>query len=303
MVPPEAVGGDDQVAPFSMDGAPVRGRIARLGPASIDPILKRHAYPRPVALLLGEAVALAALVGSLLKTQGRLVVQAQGEGPVPLLVAEYRSGGALRGYARMKPGAQEELSESGRMAPDALLGAGALVMTLEQEIGRPTHQGVVALDGQTLAVCAETYFRESEQTPTRVRLAVGELSGARHAWRAGGALIQRIAGDAARGDTQEDWSRAEYLFATLEDAELVDPALGSGRVLYRLFHEEDVRMAGAQRLVDHCGCDRGRLAAVLQRFGPEELQDFVEPDGAIHAKCQFCGRDYRIAPEEVRGRE
>lgn len=293
--------GDDQVAPFSMDGAPVRGRIARLGPASIDPILNRHAYPRPVALLLGEAVALAALVGSLLKTEGRLIVQAQGEGPLPLLVAEYRSDGSLRGYARMKPGVAEELSGHGRMAPDALLGAGALIMTLEQELGRPTNQGVVALGGETLAECAETYFRESEQTPTRVRLAVGELRGNGHAWRAGGALIQRVAGDIARGDTQEDWSRAEHLFATLEDAEILDPGLGSGRVLYRLFHEEAVRMAETQALVDHCGCDRDRLAAVLQRFGPAELQEFVEPDGDIHAKCQFCGRDYRIAPDEVRG--
>lgn len=291
---------DDAVAAFSLEGAPVRGRITRLGPLSVDPILHRHDYPRPVAMLLGEAVALAALVGSLLKTSGRFVVQAQGAGDVPLLVAEHGADGALRGYARLAEGAREKLSGAGRLPPGDLLGAGALIMTLDQGSDGPSHQGVVALGGDTLAECAETYFRESEQTPTRVRLAVGEMiAAAGHSWRAGGALIQRVAADAARGDTQDDWERAEMLFATLEDEELLDPDLASGRVLYRLFHEERVRMADPAALVDHCGCDRGRLAAVLQRFSAGELQDFIEPDGAIHAKCQFCAREYLIAPDEV----
>ncbi|MGE0044346.1 MAG: Hsp33 family molecular chaperone HslO [Hyphomonadaceae bacterium] len=291
---------DDIVAAFSLDGAPVRGRIARLGRGSVSPILDRHNYPRPVALLLGEAIALAALVGSLLKADGRLVVQAQGKGEVPLLMAEHRAGGYLRGYARLADGAAARLSGHGRMPPGDLLGAGALVMTLDQGEDKTTHQGVVALGGETLAQCAEAYFAESEQTPTRVRLAVGEMDGAAgHSWRAGGALIQRVAGDAARGETQEDWSRASILFESVEDAELVDPDLAAERVLYRLFHEENVRMAAPAQLIDHCGCDRDRLAAVLQRFSANELSDLTEPDGAIHARCQFCARTYRIAPDEV----
>ncbi|MGE0829393.1 MAG: Hsp33 family molecular chaperone HslO [Hyphomonadaceae bacterium] len=298
---------DDFVAPFAIEGAPqalspARGRIARLGATTVDPILNRHAYPRPVAMLLGEAVALAALIGSLLKAEGRLVVQAQGDGPVSLLLAEHRSDGSLRGYARLSEGAREKLSVDGRLPPSALLGDGALVMTLDQGPNTQAHQGVVALAGETLAECAEAYFRDSEQTPTRIRLAVGEmLTADGHAWRAGGALIQRVAADAARGETHADWERAEALFATLSDEELLDPALASERVLYRLFHEDGVRMGETAPLRDHCGCDRDRLAAVLTRFSAEELNDFVEPDGAIHARCQFCARTYLIAPEELAG--
>ncbi len=290
---------DDIVAPFSLDGAPVRGRIARLGAGSIDSILSRHAYPRPVALLLGEAVALAALVGSLLKAEGRLVVQAQGDGDVPLLMAEHRADGALRGYARLAEGAADRLAGAGRMPPGALLGAGALVMTLDQGAARAPHQGVVPLEGDTLAACAERYFRDSEQTDTRIRLAVGELFGAERGWRAGGLLIQRLASDDARGDTAEDWTRAGFLFETLGDDELVDPTLGSDRVLYRLFHEEGARMAAPASLRDECGCDRARLAAVLSRFTAAELEDLAEEDGAIHARCQFCARVHRIEAGEV----
>jgi molecular chaperone Hsp33 len=278
----------------------VRGRIARLGAGALDPILRRHDYPRPVAMLLGEALTLAALVGSLLKVDGRLVVQAQGEGPAPLLVAEHSAGG-LRGYARMAEGAADALARANRLPPAELLGAGNLVMTLDQGEEKPTYQGVVALAGDTLAACAESYFRASEQTDTGIRLAVGEVvSGeAPPLWRAGGVLMQRMAGDAARGDTEEDWARASLLFATLRDAELVDPDLAADRLLYRLFHEERVRMGQAAPLDDRCTCDEVRLTAVMRQFPSEELRDLVEPDGYLHARCQFCARSYRIAPEQV----
>jgi molecular chaperone Hsp33 len=290
---------DDIVAPFSLDGAPVRGRIARLGQGALDPILHRHDYPRPVAMLLGEALTLAALVGSLLKVDGRLVVQAQGEGDVPLLVAEHFDGG-LRGYARLANGAAERLARANRLPPAELLGAGSLVMTLDRGEGQTAYQGVVPLDGDTLAASAETYFRVSEQTDTGIRLAVGEvIGGDRSQWRAGGVLMQRVAGDVARGDTTEDWSRASHLFATVTDAELIDPTLPADRLLYRLFHEEGVRMSATSGLQDRCSCDEVRLTAVMKQFPQEELRDLVEPDGFLHARCQFCSRSYRIAPEAV----
>jgi len=290
---------DDLVAPFSLDGAPVRGRIARLAEGALDPILHRHDYPRPVAMLLGEALTLAALVGSLLKVDGRLVVQAQGEGDVPLLVAEHFDGG-LRGYARLADGAAERLARANRLPPAELLGAGNLVMTLDRGEGQPTYQGVVPLDGDTLAACAENYFRVSEQTDTGIRLAVGEIVGGDGSqWRAGGILMQRVASDAARGDTAEDWSRASILFATVTDAELADPTLPGDRLLYRLFHEERVRMSDPSTLEDRCSCDEVRLTAVMKQFPIEELRDLVEPDGFLHARCQFCSRSYRIAPEAV----
>lgn len=290
---------DDILAPFSLDHAPVRGRIVRLGAGALDPILHRHDYPRPVAMLLGEALALAALIGSLLKSEGRLIVQAQGQGLVPLLVAEH-AGGALRGYARLQQGAAESLRGAHRMAPAALLGDGALVVTLEIE-GETPYQGVVALNGDTLAACAESYFRESEQTDTGIRLAVGELTDAGSApvWRGGGVLMQRIAGDSARGDTREDWSRAGFLFATLTDEELIDPALGPDRLLYRLFHEEGVRMGASSPLRDQCSCNAERLTAVMRNFPAAEMRTMIEPDGLLHARCQFCSRAYKIAPGDV----
>lgn len=288
---------DDCVSAFTIDGAPVRGRYARLGADSIHPILCRHDYPRPVALLLGEALTLTALVGALLKTEGTLTVQAQGDGPAPLLVAEYRAGGGLRGYARV---VDADVGDE-RRTPAELIGAGALTLTLDQGPDMAQMQGVVPLEGATLADCAEYYFEHSEQTPTRIRLAVGEevtTQGAQ--WRGGGALIQRVAGDEARGFTEEDWSRAQILFASLTDAELLDPALPTDAMLYRLFHEDGVRMADPLGLRDRCTCDRGRLTALLNRFTREELEDLVEPDGKLHARCQFCARLYLLDPAEVR---
>jgi len=297
-----AMPNDDIVAPFSLDSAPVRGRIVRLGAAALDPILRRHDYPPPVAMLLGEALCLATLVGSLLKAEGRLSVQAQGEGPVPLLVAEYAPGGALRGYARLGEGAGAALKRAQRLPPKELLGAGNLLITLDQGDGQPAYQGVVEINGATLAECAQNYFHESEQTDTGIALAVGEvITDVDRTWRAGGVLMQRLAGDAARGDTTEDWRRASILFATVSDEELIDPALAADRLLYRLFHEEGVRMSEALALSDTCTCDEGRLSNVLRRFPPNELQELIEPDGLLHARCQFCSRTYLISPESVAG--
>ncbi|MEZ5996663.1 MAG: Hsp33 family molecular chaperone HslO [Hyphomonadaceae bacterium] len=295
----QALNADDIVAPFSLDRAPVRGRIARAG-ATIDAILRRHDYPWPAAMLLGEALTLAALVGSLLKVEGRLAVQAQGQGLVPLLVAEH-TGGGLRGYARLSDGAQAKLTNAARLAPAELLGSGTLVLTLDQGADAAPYQGVVPLDGDTLAACAENYFRVSEQTDTGIHLAVGEVMSrdAPPLWRAGGILVQRIAGDATRGDTSEDWSRASILFGTLTDEELIDPDLSGDRLLYRLFHEEGVRMGDASALADRCTCDQARLTNVMRQFPPDELRDLVEPDGLLHARCQFCARTYEIDPASV----
>lgn len=289
---------DDFVAPFSLDNAPVRGRVTRLAVGALDPILRRHDYPRPIALLLGEALTLASLVGSLLKAKGKLVLQAEGDGPLSLLVAEYKDDGSLRGYARVRDGAADDLASAHRMSPKALIGEGRLALTLDQGDDTPAYQGVVAFEGDTLSAAVENYFRTSQQTETRMRLAVGEVfEGAGPAfWRAGGVLMQRIAPDHARGDVEEDWSRATILFDTVTDAELIDPALPADRLLYRLFHEEGVRMGETAGVVDRCSCDEKRLAAVLKRLPPEDVESLVEPDGLIHANCQFCSRKYLIEP-------
>lgn len=292
---------DDFVAAFGLDNAPVRGRVVRLGALALDPILRRHDYPRAVAMLLGEALSLAALLHALLKSEGRLIVQAQGEGPVSLLVAECGEQGALRGYARLREGAAELLRAAHRMAPRDLLGEGALAITLDQGENRAPHQGMVDLNGASLGECAEAYFRVSEQVDTRIRLAIGEVVDAQGgaSWRGGGFLLQRIAADEARGDPEEDWSRVGYLFATLTDEEMVDPDLPADRLLYRLFHEEGARMGEPSGLRDQCSCDEGRLVAVMRQFKAEDVSDLIEPDGFLHAKCQFCARDYKIDPKAL----
>jgi len=291
---------DDFVATFQLDAATALGRVVRLGAGTIDPILRRHDYPRPVALLLGEALALAAAIGALFKVEGRISLQAEGDGPVRLLVAEYRTDGGLRGYARLADDAAG-LAVSHAVAPAALIGDGVLVLTIDQGPDTDQMQGVVPLEGDTLAACAEAYFLRSQQTPTRIRVAVVEeiSPGAGATWRAGCVLLQRIAGDRARGETQEGWRTSEILFDTTTDAELADPALAADRLLYRLFNEVGVRLAPGAPLRDSCPCDRERLAAVLRGYQREELQTFVESDGLIHARCEFCARVYLLDPADL----
>ena len=287
---------DDFVAPFQIEGEAVRGRIARLGPV-VDEILSRHAYPEPVANLLGEACVLAALVGASLKFQGRLIVQAQGDGPVRYVVCDYDTSGALRGYCRFDAEAVAQAS-TGFARPGArtLLGEGLFVMTIDPAEMKDRYQGVTQIEGETLALCAEQYFAQSEQVPTRVRLATAHEGGA---WRAGGAMIQNVAEDDARGSTAEPWDRAQALFETLGEDELVDAALPAETLLYRLFHEDGVRLFPAKPLTAQCRCSAERVTGMLGSFPEAERAEMVEPDGAIHVKCEYCARDYAVAPEAL----
>lgn len=293
---------DDLSAAFTVEGAPLTGRIVRVGPQSLDPILRRHDYPPAVALMLGEALVFAALFGSLLKVEGRLSVQAQGDGPVRLLVAEYRSDGALKGYVRVADGASEALSATRRAPPRDLIGDGVMTVTLDQGEDFTPHQGVAELDADTLAGCAENYFRNSEQIDTRVRLAVGEVLGdGPPRWRAGGMLIQRVAPDQTRGATEEAWRRSTIFFDTLTDVELIDPSLPADRLLYRLYQEDGVRMSEPRGISDVCSCDEGRLKAALSGISVVELSGLTETDGLIHATCEFCARKYLLDPAKFAG--
>jgi molecular chaperone Hsp33 len=295
--------GDDFVAAFQIEDQPVRGRITRLGDGTLDPILKRHDYPRWAAHLLGEAVTLAVLVSASLKFEGKVTVQAQGEGPVSLLVAEAASQGGVRGYLRLdrdRWARLERINKGAKPHIPQVIGQGvlALMLTPDDPEASP-YQGLVPLDGKTLADCAEAYFAQSEQIPTRVRLAVAELSekGALH-WRAGGALLQQVAGDDARGETDDAWETAEALFATLTDLELADPSLSSGRLLFRLFHEDGVRLEPPRPLEDRCTCSPDRLARTLANLSPEQARDLADADGVIEASCQFCARTYRLSTNQ-----
>lgn len=297
---PAASPSDDLAAAFQIEGWPVRGRIVRLG-ETIDAILSAHAYPEPVAALLGEACALAALVGSSLKFEGRLIVQAQGDGPVRYVVADYDTDGHMRGYCRFDEDEVAAASQGfARPGARSLLGQGVFVMTLDRGPDFERTQGITPIEGESLSLAAEHYFQQSEQIPTKVRLAVGSVvtdEGA--AWRAGGALIQLIAGDEARGSTEEAWDRSRALFQTLADDELLDPTITPETLLYRLFHEDGVRLEDARALVAQCRCSRERIAGVLTSFDPAERAEMVEADGKIRVTCEYCATVYELAPEEI----
>ncbi|HEX7761405.1 MAG TPA: Hsp33 family molecular chaperone [Caulobacteraceae bacterium] len=300
MTPPKDDPRDDLVAAFQIENQPVRGRIVRLG-AAVDEILTRHDYPLPVANLLGEACALAAVVGASLKFEGRLIVQAQGDGPVRYVVVDYDTEGSLRGYCRYDPERVTEVS-GGLMAPGAktLLGQGVFIMTVDQGADMDRYQGVTPIEGETLALCAEQYFAQSEQTPTRVRLAVGQAdTGEGLKWRAGGLIIQNIAEDDARGPTEEAWITAQALFITVGEDELIDPTISSDTLLFRLFHEDGVRMFEPRALKAFCRCSEERITSVLQSFPAEDRASMVEDDGRIRVTCEYCSRVYELTPEAV----
>lgn len=300
---PEAVGGDaagDHLLPFQVGESAVRGRVVRLT-GSIDDILSAHAFPDNVSELVGQAAALAALMGASLKFDGKLIFQAQGDGPVPLLVADYSADGSLRATAKMGDGADAE----GRGL--ALMGKGHIVMTIDQGPDMERYQGVTPLDGEALSDAAVSYFDQSEQIPTSVRLAVGRLSapGEPERWRAGGIMAQFVPGEGGtreRGeeiilapDDQENWERAAAFVASVQDDELLDPLISAERLLYRLFHEDGVRVFDPQPVAAACGCNGEKIEAVLSRYSQDDLADMVE-DGAITVTCEFCRTDYRFTP-------
>ena len=297
---PASTATDDLAAAFQIDGWPVRGRIVRMGTA-IDTILSAHDYPEPVAALLGEACALAALVGSALKFEGRLIVQAQGDGPVRYVVADYDTNGAMRGYCRYDADQVAEAS-SGFVRPGAraLLGQGVFVMTLDRGPDFERTQGITPIEGESLSQAAAHYFEQSEQIPTKVHLAVGQVTtDAGTHWRSGGALIQLIAGDEARGSTEDVWDRTRALFHTLADDELIDPTVPPETLLFRLFHEDGVRLEDAHALKAHCRCSPDRIQSVLGSFTEAERAEMVEPDGMIHVTCEYCATVYALDPETV----
>jgi molecular chaperone Hsp33 len=290
---------DDLILPFQADHADVVGRLVKLGP-TVDTILSRHDYPEPVSRLLGEAVALTALLGASLKSEGKFILQASTDGPVDLLVADYQVPGGLRGYARFSADQLAELPTGAR-----LLGEGHLAMTIDRGMETERYQGVVPLEGESLTEAADTYFRQSEQLPTFIRLAVARhyRPGTAHpwTWRAGGLLVQKLTREGGHSSAreeafeEEDWTRAKALAETVEDHELLDPMLPPDRLLYHLFHEEQVRAYRAIPLETYCSCSRGRVEDLLKRFSAEDLADMVV-DGEVWVTCEFCNARYRFDP-------
>jgi molecular chaperone Hsp33 len=313
-------GSDDRALPFQVEGLDVRGRVVTLGP-SLDAILQRHDFPVPVKRLVGEAAVLASLLATSLKDVGRFILQTQTDGPVSMIVVDVRTPGQLRATASFDEAAVAEAAAEGRVTHAALLGRGTLAMTVEQGRTQQRYQGYVPLEEESLEAAAHTYFRQSEQIPTRIRLAVAEMydrdeaGGARRSWRAGGIIGQFLpvseerikrrdlpAGDVPEGRERspepaddDAWVEAQALIDTVEDHELTDPAIAAERLLYRLFHERGVRVFQPISLEENCSCSRERIENVLRQMSREEIVD-ASAGGSIQVRCEFCGTHYRFDP-------
>ncbi len=290
---------EDYSARFVIETHPVHGRLVRLG-ETLDEILRAHDYPDVIANLLGEACVLAVIVGASLKFEGRLILQAQGSGAVRYVVADYDTKGGLRGFCRYD---EEELSELVKanaggfqsLGASALLGSGTFIMTLDPADGGQRYQGITPIEGESLALCAEHYFAQSEQVPTQIKLAVTEMPDidGRH-WRAAGAMIQAIAGDQARGDTKESFRHIQALFDTLGEEELTDYDLPADRLLYRLFHEDGVRLSALKTVFRLCRCSQERVEGLVQSFTEDEQQEMLEDDGKVHITCEYCSKTFLV---------
>jgi len=284
----------DFVLPFELLAAGYRGRLLRLDSVSTR-ALAAHPLPEAGQRILAEALGLSALLGSALRLEGRLSVQVKGNGPLNLLVTDYFAGGGLRGYARVR---EKQFAAAGNPADfGRLAGEGALAITIESKKDAQTYQGLVPLSPNGLAASAETYFAQSEQLATMLRLAAAPIyrSGAGHGWRAGALMVQAMPG--ANADdvrASDNWRRVGLFLSTLEDIELLDTDIAAESVLWRLFHEDEVRVYSSQPLHFECSCQPERIRTVLKSYPAEELRELPDPDGVIRARCEFCGSVYEF---------
>jgi len=315
---------DDLVQPFQIDRSKLRGRLVRLGPA-LDTILQRHAYPDPVAVLLGECVTLAATLADALKYDGVFTLQMKGDGPVRLLVADVATGGRarppghrnLRGFAQFTaknmPAGKDSSADHADLAE--LIGNGLLAFTVDQGPHTERYQGIVELVGRDMESCIQHYFKQSEQLETGIKIAVGrDLAGR---WRGGAVMVQRLPDQAERSGAmaadedflsddatppgmadEDDWRRAMVMLASCTRAELLSQELGAQALLFRLFHEDGVRVYDPTPVDDRCRCSRQRVIDTLSRLGSGEVESLTVQD-RIEVTCEFCSTVYHIAEDEV----
>ena len=283
----------DHLQPFRIEGANIRGRVARLS-ASYEGILGTHAYPEPVARMLGETIALTAAISTSLKFDGIFYMHTQSDGPIRMLVADVTSAGQIRGYARYKEEIFTDGLEIEHPVPD-LLGVGHLAFTLDQGAHTDRYQGIVALEGNTIAECAQSYFQQSEQLDTVIMVAAQPVSDASPPGTAI-IMIQKMPGEdrliLTADEEEENWRDATILLNSLTSEELLDPRLSIDQLLYRLFHEKGVRLYDKKEISYHCRCFREKVADTLASFPTEDLADMKTETGEITATCEFCRTVY-----------
>ncbi len=259
--------------------------------------------------MLGEAITLAVLLAGALKYDGVFTLQTKGDGPIRLMVADVSTDGAVRGYAQYDAAKLQAASGEpalSSLSVPRLLGAGYIAFTVDQGEDTDRYQGIVELLGATLADCAQHYFRQSEQIQAGIKLAVGRTgadpTGPDGAWRAGGLMLQRVPPEGGYGviadDVEDGWRRTMVLMSSATAGELVDPALSPHRLLFRLFHEDGVRVYDTHPLAARCRCSRERIETILRAFPADELDD-MQKDRVTTVTCEFCSTRYTFDADEI----
>lgn len=295
----EATGFGDFIQPFQIEDLGLLGRIVRLD-ACLGSAFDRQNYPDAVAELLAESMALTASLSGIIKFDGIFTLQAQGDGPVNLLMSDITSDGDMRGYARFhEDGVAQAMERPGSIVPK-LLGSGHLALTVDQGQDTERYQGIVDLAGATVADCAQAYFTQSEQLETAIivvsQIEEGELP------RAAALMVQRMPGEMGetivRDEEDEAWHRAVVLMSSIKPDELLSDDLSASQVLFRLYHEDGVRLYPQKEIRHTCRCSHAKVSRTLASFPRAEIEDMSD-DGTVTVTCEFCKTDYRFGKEDV----
>lgn len=309
---------DDTVLPFQLDIPDIRGRLARLD-GTLEGVLKQHEYPPQVEALIAEMTLLTALIGQTIKLRWKLSLQVQSKGAVRMIATDYFGPEADGEPARIRAYASYDADRLTQDPPFAQVGEGYFAIMIDQGKGMKPYQGITPLTGASLSVCAESYFAQSEQLPTRFSLSVGRSTspGEGESWRAGGIMLQHMpkaspfaareegagevlkASDLVHDDEAENWARVNMLLDTVEDLELIGPSLPPTDLLLRLFHEETPRVFDAQAVRFGCTCSEDRVRQSLSIYSARDIATMTTDEGRVTADCQFCGAHYDLDPATV----
>jgi len=310
---------DDTVLPFQLDNADIRGRVARLD-GVLDGILKQHAYPEKVEALVAEMALLTALIGQTIKLRWKLSLQVQSNGPVRMIATDYYGPTDDGEPARVRAYASYDADRLTDGTPFDQVGEGYFAVLINQGEGTEPYQGITPIAGGSLSACAEAYFAQSEQLPTRFSLSFGkstETDVPEH-WRAGGVMLQHMpkaspfatdggsgeggllqAGDILDEEAGENWVRVNTLLDTVDEFELIGPTVPPTDLLVRLFHEESPRVFDTQAVRFGCTCSEGRVRQSLSIYSARDIETMTTDDGRVTADCQFCGAHYVLDPKSV----
>ena len=312
---------DDTVLPFQLDASDIRGRVARLD-GVLEQVLKQHDYPPLIEGLVAEMALLTALIGQSIKLRWKLSLQVRGSGPARLIATDYYGPteegepARIRAYASYDADRLDEAAD-----PFSQIGQGYFAILIDQGQGMTPYQGITPIAGGSLSACAQTYFAQSEQLPTRFELTYGlsQLPGQGTHWRAGGVMLQHMpkaspemsgeggtgedgllaATDILDADEGENWNRANLLLDTVDELELIGPSVAPTDLLVRLFHEEQPRIYDAQPVKFGCSCSEDKVRQSLSIYSAKEIGTMVTEAGTVTADCQFCGSHYVFDPDTL----